>query len=116
MVKAIIICCDKIRDKICIGCERCLTASRERKGEFGRFDSVEVVGIVSCGGCPGFIVPRLKLFNKWIEGFDSYDVVFIGNCIKAAINLGGCPLDLDKIVENVKKLTGKDVVIGTHPW
>ncbi|AEA46253.1 protein of unknown function CGGC region [Archaeoglobus veneficus SNP6] len=93
-----------------------MTAARERLGNFEKFDKVELIGIVSCGGCPGYIVPKLKLFNKWIDGFDEYDVVFIGNCIKTAINLGGCSLDLDKVVETVKNLTGKEVVVGTHPW
>ncbi len=116
MVKAIILSCDNIKDRICIGCERCLTAARERKGEFEKFDKVEIVGIVSCGGCPGYIIPRLKLFNKWIDGFDDYDVIFIGKCIKTAVETGNCPLNLDKVVENIKKIIGKDVIIGTHPW
>jgi len=116
MVKAIILCCYNIRDQFCIGCERCLTAARERKGNFEKFDKVDIVGIVSCGGCPGFVVPRLKLFNKWIEGFDEYEVVFIGNCIKTATTLGKCPLNVDEIANIIKEKFNKEVVIGTHPW
>lgn len=116
MVKAIILSCNNIRDRFCIGCERCLTAARERKGEFEKFDKVEIVGIVSCGGCPGYVIPRLKLFNKWIEGFDDYDVVFIGKCMKTSIDFGICPLDLDKVVKAIKEKFNKEVVIGTHPW
>jgi predicted metal-binding protein len=116
MVKALIVCCENIRDKQCIGCQRCLTAARERLGNFEKFDKVDVVGILGCGGCPGAVIPRLKLYKKWIEGFDDFDVVFIGNCIKASTNFGGCPLNLEKLVEDIKNVTGKDVIVGTHPW
>ena len=116
MVKAVILCCDLIRDKQCIGCERCLTAARKRLGEFEKFDKVEIVGIVSCGGCPGNYIPRLKLFNKWIEGFDDYDVIFLGNCIKAATSFSGCPLDPGEVAHIIKEKLGKEVIIGTHPW
>ncbi len=116
MVKALIICCDNIRDKSCIGCERCIKAARERLGKFEKFDKVDVIGITSCGGCPGFVIPKLKLFNKWIEGFDEYDVVFIGNCMVAATKFGKCPLNLEELAKGIKELTGKDVIIGTHPW
>ncbi len=116
MVKAIIICCNKIRDTHCVGCERCLTAARERLGNFEKFDKVDIVGIVGCGGCPGFVIPRLKLFKKWIEGFDDFDVVFIGNCVKWSISAGQCPMELDSLVESIKSFTGKEVIVGTHPW
>ena len=117
MVKAIIISCDNIRDRFCIGCERCLTAARERQGEFEKFDKVDIVGFVSCGGCPGYIVPKLKLFNKWIEGYDDYEVVFIGKCITVAIETGQCPIgDVNKLKELIETKFEKKVVIGTHPW
>jgi len=116
MVKAIILCCDSLRDRFCIGCERCFTAARKREGEFKKFDKVDIIGLVGCGGCPGFIVPRLKLFNKWIEGFDDYDTVFIGKCVVISIETGNCPLKLDKLVELIKERFDKNVVVGTHPW
>ena len=116
MVKAIILCCDNIRDRFCIGCQRCFTAARERKGNFEKFDKVDIIGLVSCGGCPGYVVPKLKLFNKWIEGFDNYEVVFIGNCIKTATTLGKCRLNVDKLAEIIKEKFNKEVIIGTHPW
>lgn len=116
MVKAAIINCDEIRDSLCIGCERCLKAAREGLGNFEKFDNVDVVGMLSCGGCPGNVIPKLKLFNKWIEGFDDYDVIFLGNCISAASNMAGCPLDPEKLAEAIKEKFDKEVVIGTHPW
>ena len=117
MVKAVILNCDNIRDKSCIGCERCLKAIREKEGEFARFDSVELVGFLGCGGCPGVIVPRFKQFNKWIEGFDDYEVVFIGKCVVTMVESGSCPIgDLNKLKEIIESKFGKQVVFGTHPW
>jgi len=117
MVKAIVLSCDNIRDRFCVGCERCLKAVREGEGEFGKFDKVELVGLLSCGGCPSYVLPKLKLFNKWIESFDDYEVVFIGKCIVTSIDAGECPIgDVNKLKELIESKVGKKVVVGTHPW
>lgn len=117
MVKAIILCCDNCRDRYCIGCQRCFTAARERRGEFEKFDKVDIVGLVGCGSCLGYIVPKIKLFNKWIEGMGDYDTVFIGKCIVVANEKGNCPYqDVNKIKKMIEETFGKQVVIGTHPW
>lgn len=116
MPKAVIVCCEKIRDELCIGCERCFKAIREKLGTFEKFDKIELVGIVGCGGCPGNVIPKMKLFNKWIEGFDDYEIIFIGNCIKAANGFGHCPLDIDDLAELLRRQFNKEVIIGTHPW
>jgi len=117
-MKSLILCCEKIRDKQCIGCERCLKASREKLGKFSleNSESVEIVGILSCGGCPGLFLQRIKLFNKWIEGMDDYDVIFIGNCVKAMAEANKCSWNIEDLKNKIEEKFGKKVIVGTHPW
>lgn len=113
MTKAVVIGCREIIDNYCIGCERCLTAARDGLGSFGKYEHVDIVGIVSCGGCPGNVTAKLKLFNKWIEGYDDYSVVFLGNCLQAP---NACPLDPAEVAKGIRERFGKEVVVGSHPW
>jgi len=115
--KILIITCDKIRDKSCIACAKCFKAVKENAGNFEGHGDIEIVGMTSCGGCPGLVVPKLKLVNSVIEGLDrDYDIIYLGTCMVAATNTAHCPLDLNDLKAMLKSKFGKDVIIGTHPW
>ncbi len=116
-MKALILCCEKIRDKQCIACERCLKAAGEKLGNFNfENEKIDIVGILGCGGCPGLFLQRIKLFNKWIENMDKYDVIFIGNCIKSMCESKKCSWDLNELKNKLEEKFDKKVIIGTHPW
>ncbi len=116
MVKAVVVCCEKIRDRICIGCARCFKALSMKAGKFSEFDSVEIVAWTSCGGCPGLVLPKINNLNLVLKqiGVD-YDVIFLASCILKAVKKGYCSIDLEKLVRDLEEETGKVVVLGTKP-
>ncbi len=116
MVKAVIVCCEKIRDTICKGCARCFKAIADKAGKFGEFDEVQIVAWTSCGGCPGLVIPKLNNLDLVLKqiGVD-YDVVFIASCIVKAVKTGYCRIDIEKLAKDIEEETGKKVVIGTKP-
>ncbi len=116
MVNAVVVCCEKIRDRICMGCARCFKALSMKAGKFGEFDDVRIVAWTSCGGCPGLVVPKMNNLNLVLRqlGVD-YDVVFIGSCIVKAVKTGNCSIDLEKLVKDLEEEIGKKVVVGTKP-
>ncbi len=118
MVKALILCCENIRDKSCIACAKCFKGIDEKAGSFEKFDKIELVGITNCGGCPGLVVPKLKLVFTCLESLNrDVDIIFIGTCVKTAIETGNCPIgSLEKLKELIESKFEKEVVIGTHPW
>ncbi len=73
---------------------------------------------IGCGGCPGLVVPKIKLFHTCLRSLDrDYEVLFVGSCVKTAVETGNCPIgDLSKLKELIESKFGKRVVIGTHPW
>ncbi len=116
MVKAVVVCCEKIRDRICMGCVRCFKALSMKAGRFGEFDEVQIVAWTSCGGCPGLVVPRMNNLNLVLKqiGVD-YDVIFLASCIVKAVKVGYCSIDLDKLVKDLEEETGRRVIVGTKP-
>ncbi len=92
----------------------CFKAAREGKGFFKELGPVEVIGNVSCGGCPGKeILPRaLKMIEKGAE------VVVLSSCIvgkKPGDKYFPCPFleEIKAVLE--KELKGKaDILYGTH--
>ncbi len=116
MTKAVVVCCEKIRDRICMGCARCFKALSLKAGKFSEFDEVEIVAWTSCGGCPGLVIPKLNNLGLVLKQIEvDYDVVFIASCIVKAVKTGYCKIDLDKLAKDIEKETGKKVVIGTKP-
>ncbi len=118
MTRIAILCCENIRDKSCIACAKCFKGIDERAGSFEGYENIELVGIVNCGGCPGLVIPKLKLFFTCLQALDrDVDEIFIGTCVKTAIETGNCPIgDVNKLKELIESKFGKKVVIGTHPW
>ena len=77
----------------------CFRAALNGKLAFGSIGPVEIVGFVSCGGCPGKLaVSRAKLMiNK------GANVIVLASCISKGNPIGyPCPF-FEKIKEEIKK-------------
>ncbi len=113
MERLLIIGCKKTMDVVCVGCSRCLVAANRYEGEFSRYraDKAAVIGITSCGDCPGgTLVPRLgqmKMVNAPLE--EEPTKIHLAPCL---VNCPHC----DSIVDRMKTKIGLEVVRGTHPY
>jgi predicted metal-binding protein len=112
--KILIVGCKRAMDDVCIGCSRCLVAFNRNAGEFERYqgNGVELLGLLSCGDCPGAtIVTRLAQVKLWNAPLDEKPtVVHIAPCI-----MDHCP-HKESIVAKIKAKAGCAVVEGTHPY
>lgn len=114
MEKVLIIGCKKAMDDVCIGCSRCLVGFNRRAGSFGSYKEgeAEVMGLLSCGDCPGAaIVTRLaqvKLWNAPME--EKPTVIHLGPCL-----VDHCP-HAETIIRKIKAKAGIPVIEGTHPY
>ncbi len=85
----------------------CFPAMRDRNGQFEKYDTIEVVGFDSCGGCgrnkaDKILARALRLKERGAE------VIYLGNCL-----VGSCPskdIYLDALKEEVKL----PIIEGTH--
>ncbi|MBO8182166.1 MAG: CGGC domain-containing protein [Archaeoglobus sp.] len=119
MTRIAILCCESIRDKSCIACAKCFKGIKEKNGTFEKIeDEIELVGIIGCGGCPGLVVPKMKLFKTCLDSLDmDFDKLFVGTCVKTAIDTGNCPIEDYGLLKNMlEEKFGKEVIIGTHTW
>ncbi|QLA14806.1 CGGC domain-containing protein [Desulfolutivibrio sulfoxidireducens] len=112
MEKILIVGCRMAMDDVCIGCSRCLTAFNRRVGGFSGYGEAEILGLLSCGGCPGaVIVTRLAQVKLWNAPMNEKPtVVHIAPCIA-----DHCP-HADGIMAKIKAKCGIPVVVGTHPF
>lgn len=109
-----ILACRNIRDKACVGCQRCMMGMHRKEGEFERYrdDDARIMAIVDCGGCPGASpVVRMANLKTWMAPFnETIDVVHIGTCLAH-----NCPYK-ENIIKKVKAKAGVPVIEGTHPY
>lgn len=114
MEKVLIIGCKKAMDDVCIGCSRCLVGFNRREGVFEIYEGedAQVMGLLSCGDCPGAaIVTRLAQVKLWNAPMDEKPtVVHIGPCI-----VDHCPY-AETIIKKIKAKSGIKVIEGTHPY
>ena len=114
MEKILIVGCKRAMDDVCIGCSRCLVGFNRRKGEFARYEGrdAEVLGLLSCGDCPGAaIVTRLAQVKLWNAPMDEKPtVIHLGPCL-----VDHCP-HKDTIVKKIKAKAGIPVIEGAHPY
>jgi len=90
---------------------------REKNGEYGRHDEIELVAMTHCGDCPGLVVPRVKLLTEVVKNLDeTIEVIHLGTCMKLAMETAECPIDYDKLKMVLKKKFGVEVVLGTHSY
>jgi predicted metal-binding protein len=115
--KAAILYCKKIKDISCVACAKCFKGIALREGEFARFDDLEIVGMTHCGDCPGLTVPRVKLLKETLNGLgQGLDAVYLGTCMKAAMETAQCPIDFDALKTVLTQKLGVEVILGTHPY
>jgi len=107
MTKVGIIICDRYHT--CAG-GKCLRSLKERVGGFARYrnDEVELVGITTCGGCPGGNVEYAPEEMKK----NGAEVVHLATGL--VVGYPPCPY-LDYFRDFIPRQFGLDVVVGTHP-
>ena len=103
-----IIICDRYSD--CAGGE-CFRAVRERAGcfsDYSKDDALEVVGFVSCGGCPGGNIEYApeEMINNGAEAIHLATGFVVG--------YAPCP-HIDYFKDFVEAKFNVPVVVGTHP-
>ncbi len=113
MEKVLIIGCKNTMNEICVGCSRCMVAFNRRVGSFEKYGpDAQVLGLLSCGGCPGQgVVVRMAQMNLWNAPLgEKPTVVHIAPCL-----MDHCPY-AETLVAKIKAKAGVDVVMGTHPF
>jgi predicted metal-binding protein len=112
MEKILIIGCQNAMGEVCIACTKCLVAFNRRKGQFERYKDAEVVGLLSCGGCPGaVIITRLSQSHLWNKPMGEMPTaVHIAPCIG-----DHCPY-ADDIMTKIKVKCAVPVIEGTHSF
>ncbi len=113
MERLLIVGCEKGMNKVCVGCSRCLVAFSRRDGEFSRYaeQKVELMGIVSCGGCPGDqLLPRLALMKLWNSPLEADPTkIHLSPCL---VNCEHC----ESIMTKMEAKCGIEIIKGTHPY
>lgn len=107
MKKVGIIRCQQTED-YCPG-TRCLLMAKDGTGSFEEagIGPCEVVGLVSCGGCPGkrAVLRAEELIKRGAE------VIMLGSCIKIGTPIGfPCP-HKGLMLKSIRKRIGDDIPI-----
>lgn len=113
MEKILIIGCKHIGNEICIGCSRCMVAFNRREGEFAAYGpDAQLIGILSCGGCPGSgVVVRMAQMKLWNAPMKEIPTkIHIGPCM-----LHNCP-NRETLIPKIKAKAGVEVIEGGHPY
>ena len=106
-VRVGVIICDRYRS---CAAGKCLRALRQREGAFSAYagSNVELVGITSCGGCPGGNIEYAPEEMKR----NGAEVVHLATGF--VVGYPPCP-HLDHFVRFIPEKYGLRVVVGTHP-
>jgi predicted metal-binding protein len=117
MARIAVLYCKRVKDHSCIACAKCYKGMKEKNGEYGQHDEIELVAMTDCGDCPGLVVPRVKLLSEVLKGIDrGIDVLHLGTCVKMAMETAQCPIDFDAVKPTIEKKFGCKVVLGTHSY
>ncbi len=117
MAKVAILYCKRIKDHSCIACAKCQKGMAEKNGEFGRHDTIELVGMTDCGDCPGLTIPRVKLLNEIANNLERpIEKLHLGTCMKLAMETAGCPIDFESLKLTIEKKFDIEVILGTHSY
>jgi predicted metal-binding protein len=113
MEHVLIIGCKKIMDTLCVGCSRCLVAFHRQEGEFSRYEGkdVSLMGLTSCGDCPGStLIPRLgfmKLANAPLQ--EEPTSIHLAPCL---VHCEHC----EAMIDGIEERCAVEIVKGTHPY
>jgi predicted metal-binding protein len=117
MARIAVLYCKRIKDHSCIACAKCFKAAAEKNGEFGRYDTVEIVAMTDCGDCPGLVVPRVKLLSEVAKNVERpFEAIHLGTCVKLAMQTARCPIDFDSLKAALDEKFGVEAVLGTHSY
>ncbi len=115
-----ILACKNIKGVSCVGgCLKCFKGMAEKAGEYERWKDydIEVIGMDDCGGCPGVIIPKLKLMAEMGKLYDrNFDAVHLGTCVMTAAQTAQCPIDVVELKNIIEEKFKKEVIFGTHPY
>lgn len=108
MKRVAIIRCQQTED-VCGG-TGCFKAATAGKGAFEETGAVEVIGFVSCGGCPGKrAVSRAKLMVD-----RGAEAIALSSCITKGTPIGfPCP-HAEQMKDAIRRKLGEDVVILSY--
>ncbi|MFC1901216.1 CGGC domain-containing protein [Chloroflexota bacterium] len=86
----------------------CMPAIRDKTGEFAQYDTIELIGFDTCGGCPGRsrttkIIEKGNMLKE-----HGAEVIHIGTCISLF-----CP-NKDMFIETLEKEIGIPIKEKTH--
>ena len=113
MEKILILGCQRTMNDICIACSRCLVGFNRREGAFAGYgDDAELMGLLSCGDCPGQgVVVRMAQCKAWNAPMgEKPTVVHIAPCLSMH-----CP-HKDTLMAKITAKAGCRVVEGAHPY
>ena len=108
MAKIGIIICD--RERTCAG-GKCFMAVKERVGVFRKYpvdEPLEVVGYITCGGCPG---ERLERAPAELKKYGAEEII-LASCFLAGYP--PCPY-IENFIQYIESYVGLPVVVGSHP-
>ena len=108
MAKIGIIICN--RERTCLG-GKCFMAIQERAGVFRKYskdEPLELVGFITCGGCPG---ERLERAPAEMKKYGAEEIV-LASCFLAGYP--PCPY-LEDFIQYIEKYVGIPVIVGSHP-
>lgn len=108
MVKIGIMICD--RNRTCTG-NKCFRAIHERDGIFESYpedEPIEVVGWITCGGCPG---ERLEYSPAEMKKYGAEEILLASGYLAG---YPPCPY-LEDHIKYIEDVVGLPVRVGTHP-
>ena len=108
MVKLGIIVCE--RNRTCTG-GKCFMSIKDRSGAFKKYsenEPIEVVGWITCGGCPG---ERLESAPAEMKKYGA-QVIHLASGFLAGYP--PCPY-IHNFIQYIENHVGLPVVVGTHP-
>lgn len=109
MVKVGIIRCQQT-ENMCPG-TACFKFAALGKGSFESVGAVEVMGFISCGGCPGKnAVPRAEMLIK--KGAEK---IVLASCITKGTPIGfACPFREEMKAAIQRRIGDIEIIEGTH--
>jgi predicted metal-binding protein len=76
-----------------------------------------VIGMDDCGGCPGVIIPKMKLMVEMGKLYErDIDAIHLGTCVMTAVQTAQCPIDIVELKKTIEEKFKKEVIFGTHPY
>ncbi|QDU34102.1 CGGC domain protein [Poriferisphaera corsica] len=111
MKKVGIIRCQQT-EHLCPGTS-CFKAASTGRFNFEPFGPCEIIGFISCGGCPGkqAVARSAEMVKRGAEA------IFMGTCIAKGTPIGfACP-HWEQMKQAIEKKIGPNIplIIGTHP-